>query len=408
MSILKNFSWLGGATFLDASLAFAANLILVRLLLPSEFGEFAVLFAEVGFVAALVELRFNTLIISQRNTNDSEAVKRLVSLSVVWSLVVLLFLLTYLWMRGNFNGATILLSFGIFLNSLSSAQLASNEREFNYKNLALLQSCTHFFSHVVAVLLAFLGFGVLALILRLLVRPLFLNLFYLFTRGISTYSIRPARLADLKGHFINGGIALWIDGFIEQSVERAAILALDFFYSKEVVGFFYQAKRLALLPDQFFGGVVTRLTLNYYSNNFSEKLIKRQVLPTLVIALIYCMLVGVGIVVIAGPLIPILFGDGWDPVALMIVYLIPFSCGISILHMYRAQIYSRGEFMKFVIHGRVPQMLVFSLGFLTVVHSTVNQNIFISFYAFAFLLAGFYAGLCSYRLIAGSNAHENN
>lgn len=408
MSVSKNFSWLTGSTFVEASVAFLSNLILVRLLLPSEFGQFAVIFAEVGFVAALGDLRFNTLIISKRDSNEFSAVRRLVALSVAWSTFVFLVVIAYLWSRGIFSVIPILLALGIFLNSLSSAQMAFHERNFDYHTLAILQSGSQLASHALAVVLAFFGFGVLALVLRFLFRSVVLNLYYLMTRGISAYSCKGAKFADLKSYFLGSGVTLWCDGFLEQSVERICILVLDSFYGKEIVGFFYQARRLALIPDQFIGSVLARLTLNYYSNGFSSSRIKEQLLPTALAFLIYSVVIYCGIMFLAKPLIPLIFGEGWIEVASMLHYLIPFSCGVTILHVYRAQIYSRGDFMKFIIHGRVPQMLVFSLGFLTVVHSTVNQNIFISFYAFAFLLAGFSAGLCNYRLIAGSSVHEAN
>ena len=108
---------------------------------------------------------------------------------------------------------------------------------------------------------------------------------------------------------------------------------------------------------------------------------------------------------LAEPLIPLIFGEGWIGVSSMLHYLIPFSCGVTILHVYRAQMYSRQCFVQFLFYGRGMQVMVFSFGFVALVLNIIDQRGFLLFYALGFLLAGVSAGIFNYAYLI---RQENN
>ena len=94
----------------QAGLAFAVNLVLVRYISPEEFGRFAVVFAEVSLFYAFVSFKTNTLIIRASEQNYTDRFKDMMhTLALQETLAATLIALAWIYVTAGIGGWDIVI-----------------------------------------------------------------------------------------------------------------------------------------------------------------------------------------------------------------------------------------------------------------------------------------------------------
>lgn len=163
-AFLTSFARRGG----QATLHFAAGLILARLLLPEDLGIFAVALALLAILAALRETGATRYIIKEKDL--SEAKIRTVfgfTLLVGWSLALLIWSLRHqaaeFYAEPQMAGIFTILAANFLAVPIGQPAMALLRRERRYGELAILGLCATAASVAVAVVLAWRGFGAASL-----------------------------------------------------------------------------------------------------------------------------------------------------------------------------------------------------------------------------------------------------
>lgn len=155
------------------------QIILARLLLPSDFGSLAIIVAITNYAALFVQSGLGTAIIQKKNL-EQEDVSTLLTASLVLAFV--LYLIIYLlapWISDKYNMPDLLwplrvLALILFLNGYYAIQSAVLTRKMDFKSIFFCSAFAVPIAGGVGIWMAYEGFGLWALVTHNLVNMLVL------------------------------------------------------------------------------------------------------------------------------------------------------------------------------------------------------------------------------------------
>lgn len=321
----RDATWLLTSGLGQAGLAFAANLALVRLLSPEDFGRFALALAAVTLVTSLVSLRTSALAVRARSLGPRR--RRLYLDAALFETALALGLAgTWLHLSGGFDLWMLLLLAGCGAKHIGTVARTFLERAGRWRRLAAIEGGVQLAGHTLAVVLALFGLTVGALVMRELAIGA-LTLGVLAAAGALPVG-RP-RLPSLKRWRVLARQAkdLWLDGALEGAFARALVLAAGAVAGERGAGLFAQAHRLAVFPHQLLSPLAGRLAYHWFSRSSREeaqalrgRLAARLALPLGAAAL--------GALLLADPIVPWMFGPAWRDAAPLLAAL----CGVVLFN----------------------------------------------------------------------------
>jgi O-antigen/teichoic acid export membrane protein len=299
---------------LQVAVAFGANLVLVRYLLPADFGRFAVALAGIGLVFSLLCCRINILIIRASDDALAAAKDRYFTILAVETALA-----------ASVAGGWVLLTAGTSPWDLSLVAIvavrhwvqqdkAFFERAMPYRTLASAEAGIAALAHLCAVALVVAGIGPAVLYIREGVLTVAELAALWSVGGLTLGRLRPVGIAGLLAIYREAA-GNWVDGVLENGYQRLVILAAGLFGGAVAAGLFFQAYRLAIVPHQLLAPVMTRLAANWISRSDdpAERIARRQRIVG--VFFIPLLLAGVATFLWADPLVPWLFGAPWSRAA---------------------------------------------------------------------------------------------
>ena len=360
--VLSNAGWLLGSATTQAIIAFASNLVAVRFISPGEFGEFAYSLAVITLVMSLFNLRLGDLITrTRRELVDRAFLGKVFYLNFIQTIASGLISLAALLILGFFDHYSLFILAGLLLANWSSVQIKLFEKEFAYGKLSVIDTSSQGISHIFLIIACFLGFGILGLYARNALRVLAIVVILKCKRiwtPVQLNFVNPPKL-NIRELRIGG---LWFDGILEQSVDRFVTIFIANAMGNEAAGFFFQAKRLIMIPIQFASPVISRLSFNYFSNVISDHRLEAVLLKSVGIAAAACSIFAVAVVFFADPAVILLLGTDWAPVSAIAVSLIGFVFGLIVLELLKGYFYAKMRVWSLIWYGRVPLLTTLALG----------------------------------------------
>jgi PST family polysaccharide transporter len=291
-------------------------LLLARIVAPDAFGLVALAQVYLAVIQLLCDQGFATALI-QRATLDAEHKD-----SAFWAnlaIGILLMVLTLFLadplaqLFGEPNLARVLRWYSLvpLLSSLTIVQNALAHRELRYKTLALRQTAGALAGGLVAICMAFAGWGILALIAYNLIGQ---TMAALVLWGVVDW--RP-RFAFSRRHFIElfsfGINALATDALIAISVYADRLL-LGYFFGAADVGYYSVAQRLISIVADLVGASTHGVALPLFSRIQHDKArIARGLQLAQGILTMTVIPAAIGLAVIAPSLLPLALGQRWNP-----------------------------------------------------------------------------------------------
>ncbi len=306
---------------LQALVAFAANLVLVRHIAPAEFGRFAVVYAGASLVLSIVSLRVGTLIIRTPGKAFTVALQEryfnVLAIETVLALVLGLAWVAYAWPTGSWS---MLLVVVICCQHWISHNRAFYERGMPYVKLGILETSGVIAAHLASVVLVLTGSGTAALYLRELMAVVVTFCGLWAVGGVTVRRFR--RLGAEEWRAMLGEVrGVWLDSALESAYQRVLILAASLLGGDRGAGFFFQAQRLALLPNQITAPVVTRMVPTWLGQEARAGVrtqVRNRLLGILAGPLALC---AAAAVLFADPVVPWIFGPTWRPTAGLLAML---------------------------------------------------------------------------------------
>lgn len=237
-----------------------ANVVLARILGPTEFGRIGLIMFFVSISNVLIEGGLGGAIVRKKDATSSDY-----STVFVFNLLIsffIAFVFVFFSSRiGHFFdddelGALLSLSSTIILiNAFQVTQNARLLRELKFKERSLFRFLAVLLGSCIGVFLAYLGYGVWSLVWLQISSAAFLLLFYSISqRFFLSFKFDFISFKRLYGFGINTTLAT----FINTAFDNLYQVILATYFSFEKVGFYYQAKKLQDVPN----GIVNVFTQN--------------------------------------------------------------------------------------------------------------------------------------------------
>lgn len=292
--------------------------VLARLLKPADFGLIAMLLVFTTVAGILVDGGFGTALIQRQNTTaNDETTVFVTSLGTAVVLAAILWLLAPsiadFYSQPELTRLTRLVLFVLPLSALAAVPDALLIQRLNFRARANAEVVSSLCSGIIAVALAWHGFGVWSLGWQAVTA--------ISLRGMLLWLLsgwRPRGRFDttsFRSLFGFGGYML-LSNLLNMVSMRLQSLVIGRMFSANVLGYYTMAQNTRDAPTQFVSGLLNRVGLPVFASVAGQpaKLAGALQISLRVACFVFvpCMF---GIAVVAKPLIAMLYGASWAPSA---------------------------------------------------------------------------------------------
>jgi O-antigen/teichoic acid export membrane protein len=319
-SILRGTGWIGTTAYINAAVSFIGNIFLARLLVPNDFGIYALAASILSLVFMISGFGTQESIVQCHEDNIEELIPTAfwmtialgVTLALVGSMLGVLLLPRY----GKLVAVLIvLLSWLSLISMISNAYGAILQRSLHYRPLSITQLLGTFLSFSMAILAAYRNYGIWSLFLREAIFTFFVAIGFGWACGF-----------QIPWKF-NTRTAVWIWGFgwrvmgnriTEVLFERVDKLVVGTFLGTAVLGQYNVAYRLAWVGHQFSYGAIESISFSVFANIQKEKEKLRVAFEKMYYWLLrFALLLGLSVWFCGANIVRIIYGSKWEQAALI-------------------------------------------------------------------------------------------
>jgi O-antigen/teichoic acid export membrane protein len=383
-------------TFGRQGLQFVITLILARLLTPADYGTVGLLAIFIGVAGVFIESGFSSALIQRREVSD-------VDISSVFYFNAAIALVTSIglclvspWIAAFYKmpvlkPLTWLLAADLFIGAFGSIQRTLLMKALDFKKQFVISFAALCISGIIAVILAWRGYGVWSLGIQALSSTVISTVLFWFLstwRPRLVFSTQAIRLLFRFGSFI------LFSELLSVLYNRLNTLVIGKFYSARDLGFYSRADGTQRLPAGLFSGIIARVAFPVFSSANEDKTLLRAGLKKAVTMVMMINIpIMVGIEITARSLILVLFGQQWLPsvIYLRILCLYGIFVPLNVLNftVLLAQGHSRLIFRLEVVKKIVGAALVGTACFISI---TAIAWTTVATGAIFFCLNAFYSG----------------
>lgn len=308
--IARHSIFLTVSQIIQVAVAFGANLVLVRYLVPADFGNFAIALAGIVLALSLLSFRMNTLIIRANDETIEAQRDRYFTVFTVESLLSAIVAGGWILLTAGVSPWQLSLAAALAIRHWIHQNKAFYERSMPYGKLSAAEGGISILAHLCAVALVISGVGPAVLYIREIVLTLAELITLWAMGGLTMGKLTRIRMPELRSLF-RAALPFWLDGMIDNAYQRILILAAAAIGGPTAAGLFFQAHRLAVIPTQLLAPVMLRLAGNWIgrATTPADQVYRRKIF--IQTAFFPLLLVGIATFLWADPLVPWLFGENW-------------------------------------------------------------------------------------------------
>lgn len=306
--------WTSIGKFGTMGLNFVANLILARLLLPSDYGTIGMLQIFISVSSIFVTAGFGMALVQKKNPTHIDFTS-----VFYWNLIASILFYFILFFSGpaisrfyNMPELTKVLrvqSLSLIIQAFSTVQTCQLQKQLRFRELSIRSIVATLIGTMVGVVMAFLGYGVWSLVFSNLV-SIFASVLLLWKMS----SWRPTwefSWQSLKELFSFGGL-MALSSFVETLYNNLQGLVIGKWFSSSDLGYYTQAKKMETIPTDALSQVVNQVSFPVFSalQDDKSKLLfgVRKNITSITFINFPMMLL---LIVIAKPLVILLYGVKW-------------------------------------------------------------------------------------------------
>jgi teichuronic acid exporter len=352
--------WSAVDQFFRLGFQFLVMIVLARLLTPTDFGLYAMLSIFVGLANTFANAGLADALIQRKVTTHQEE-SSLFFFTIALALVVALILsvmshwIAVFYKQPLLESIAYVMGFCVFIGSFTSVQTALFSKAYDFKTTALIGAVVSLFSGAVAISAAWAGWGVWSLVTQTLVATILSTLIFWFK-----HPWRPKlffNLACIRPYLSFGGYLL-ISRLINVVSVNLYTLIIGKFYSAQEVGIFNRASNFQNLFINSISGIVAKVAFPVFAaaaedHDRLERGLNKALLGTVFLS----VPIAVILVMLADPIIWVLFGDQWIK-SIPILQILGLEALIWPLHLLnvnllmstgRGDLMFRGVLVKFAV-----------------------------------------------------------
>lgn len=291
-----------------------SQVILARLLEPSDFGLIGMLAIFIAVSQAFIDSGFDNALIQKKDANQIDfSTVFFFNIFIGFLLYVILFfsapMIADFFHQDLLVNLTRVVCLILAVNSFGIIQLVKFKIDMNFKAIAQVVVLANLLAAMVGLTMAYLDFGVWALAGQIMGIYVFRTLLFWMK---STW--RPSMVFSFKSFktLFSFGSKLLLSGLISQSFDNIYMVVIGRYFSVTDLGFYTQAKKLKEVPVGTLAQVVGNVTYPAFSKiqdeNEKLRLSFRKLIKLLVFVNFPLML---GLAVVAKPLLLLILGEKW-------------------------------------------------------------------------------------------------
>lgn len=266
-SIKKSIFIVGLEKFSMIFFQFISSIIMARILSPSDYGTVAMLAIFISLSGTLVDSGFGGSLIYYNDVTKKDF-STVFWINISMSIGLYLLLLLFSDQIASFYETPILspltkvLALTIVFNSLGQVQYSMLYKNLQFKRISIINISTYVISALVAIFLAYLGFGVWALITQQVLSSLLRTVILMFINRFIPSLYFSNQL--LRKHW-NYGSGLFFSNVLKIVYDNIYVQLIGKFTSIDNSGYYNQAKRLKDIPAELFSRTFTTTLFPIFS-----------------------------------------------------------------------------------------------------------------------------------------------
>lgn len=315
---LKGTIWASIDRFSTIGVQFIVNLVLARLLMPSDFGAIGMLTIFIGVSQVIIDGGFISALIQKKEPTQTDY-----STIFYWNVTLALFLYAILFIASPYiaefyrmpvlNWVLRTLGIGSIIFSINVVQAARLRKMLAFKSLAIANLTAIVVSGIVGIVMARYGFGVWSLVAQTLIfNTTTTILYFILTHWIPSTVFSIKSLRELFGF---GGF-LFLATIFQEICRNFQGIIIGRRFSATQMGYYSQAYRLDQVTSNALPQVISQVMFPVYSTIQDDLSRLRDMLANNIRIIAFCIFPLMGALIIAAePIIVFLYGDKWIPAA---------------------------------------------------------------------------------------------
>lgn len=318
---LKGSFWSAVERFSAQGISFVVQILLARILLPSDYGLIGMLTIFIALSQSFIDSGFSTVLI-QRQKRDAIDEATIFYFNIVIScfIYVILFFaapaIGRFYNQGELCPILRILGLSLIINALSVVQRAILTIQVDFKTQSKASVIASILSGTVAVIAAYMGAGVWALVVQLILSAALNSLFlFVFNSWYPQWVFSIQRLRVMAGF----GSKILASGLMYTFYTQASSLIIGKLYPPQTLGYYNRAEQFYLFPSSNICQILKRVYFPILceAQTDHKRLVllfrKSQQLSALVIFPLMA-----GLAAISNPLIEVVLTDKWIDAAWML------------------------------------------------------------------------------------------
>lgn len=308
--------WSAVDIFFRYGVNFIIIVFLMRLLEPEAFGIVAMLGIFTSVASLFIDGGMSQALIQRKNVTHTDA-SSIFFLNLIMGLVIALALCLSAPLIVGFYKEPILreiifaMALSLFINAFGSVHTSLLTKNLNFKVIAKVGMVASLISGLIALAAAYNGLGVWSLVIQILSAS--------FLTVIMLWVLHPWRpkwvlsFLSIRSFWGFSGY-LMLSGLLYRIYDNVFAMVIGRTYSAQDAGFYAQAQRLQQLPIQLLTSIISRVAFPAFSSSFEDKeKLVRGLRKAIVLSVFMSVPIAVYILLLAEPLVLVLFGDKWLP-----------------------------------------------------------------------------------------------
>ena len=307
--------WTAIGRFGIMGITFISNIILARMLTPKDFGCIGMLHIFIAVSEVFVIGGFGSALIQKKNVAHIDYTTAFywnITASII-TYAILYFSAPYI---AEFYNMPLLCDvlrvqgLSLIINAFAIVQSTQLQKNLNFKDFSLRGIYAALVGSFVSVVMAFMGYGVWSLVGMTLAMNV-ANVLLLWKMS----DWRPTlefSFDSFKNLFSFGGL-LALSAVVTTIYNDIQGLIIGKFYSPQDMGYYSQARKLEQVPTNALSAIVNQVSFPVFSTinddlNRLKANVRKNIKSISFLSIPLCAL----LIVIAKPLILLLYGDQWD------------------------------------------------------------------------------------------------
>lgn len=257
-SFIKGVAWTTIERFASYFMQFLIGVILARLLSPNEYGILGVLLIFTNLSQVLIDSGFGNALIYFHDKNKHD-----ISTVFVFNMFVSIFLYAIFCITSNhiesffkIEGLALYLNvitISLLFNSLQIVPTSILKIDFKFKQLAFINSTVTIASGVLGIVMAYMGWGIWALVYQTLVKSVISSILLIYVSGFSfSFHFYKESFRKVYRYAVN----LFGASAMTNIVDETTSFVIGKYLAPYNLGIFSRAKHFMMLPFNTVGSVL--------------------------------------------------------------------------------------------------------------------------------------------------------